>query len=152
AALIAVLPHEATHVVLAGGFGGQPIPRWADEGIAVLTEPSDKIEGHLRNLPQYYANRQLFSVRELIEQTYQPQQENYPEPRRIGVFYAQSVSVVDFLTHEKGSQVLTQFVRDGLRYGYTSALQRHYGFRSFEELEQRWSAYALRDLTAQANR
>jgi hypothetical protein len=142
-ALNAVLPHETTHVVLAGGFGGQPIPRWADEGIAVLTEPREKIDGHLRNLPKHYANGQLFGLRELIEQTYQPQQENYPEPRRIGAFYAQSVSVVDFLAHEKGPQVLTQFVRDGMRSGYEAALQRHYGYRSFAELEQRWSAAAL---------
>jgi hypothetical protein len=148
-ALNAVLPHEATHVVLAGGFGGQAIPRWADEGIAVLTEPRDKIDRHLRNLPQHYANHELFSLRELIEQTYQPQQENYPEPRRIGAFYAQSVSVVDFLAHEKGPQVLTQFVRDGMRNGYEAALQRHYGYRSFAELEQRWSAAAFRESSSQ---
>jgi hypothetical protein len=148
-ALVAVLPHEATHVVLAGGFAGQPIPRWADEGIAVLTEPREKIEGHLRNLPQHNAKRQLFGLRELIEQTYQPQQENYPEPRRIPAFYAQSVSVVDFLTREKGPQVLTQFVRDGMRSGYESALQRHYGFRNFEEFEQRWKASVFRNPSAQ---
>ena len=46
-----MLPHEATHVVLAGQFGDQPVPRWADEGMAVLTEPRDKIDRHLRNLP-----------------------------------------------------------------------------------------------------
>src|SRR5262249_551601 len=51
--LIAVLPHETTHTVLAGNFGEKPVPRWADEGMAVLSEPQDKIEAHLRNLPRH---------------------------------------------------------------------------------------------------
>ena len=37
--LTAILPHEVTHVVLADLFTVQQIPRWADEGIAVLAEP-----------------------------------------------------------------------------------------------------------------
>jgi len=32
-----VLPHEVTHAVLMLHFG-RPIPRWADEGAAVLAE------------------------------------------------------------------------------------------------------------------
>ena len=35
----AILPHEVTHVVLADLFTTQQIPRWADEGLAVLAEP-----------------------------------------------------------------------------------------------------------------
>ena len=41
--LDAVLPHETTHVVLAGMFGSFFVPRWADEGIAVLTEPDSEL-------------------------------------------------------------------------------------------------------------
>ena len=37
----AVLPHEITHVILADFFTEQQIPRWADEGLAVLAEPGD---------------------------------------------------------------------------------------------------------------
>jgi hypothetical protein len=123
--LRAVLPHEATHVVLAGQFGDQPVPRWADEGIAVLTEPRDKVERHLHNLARCRQEGQLFRLRELMEQSYQPQQDSYPEPRRIGAFYAQSVSLVEFLTNRRGPQVFTAFVRDGQRSGYETALQRH---------------------------
>ncbi len=136
--LTAVLPHETTHVVLAGNFGDQPVPRWADEGIAVLTEPRDKIERHTQRLPQHAQDRQLFSLRQLVNMS------DYPPPQQIPPFYAQSVSLVEFLTHEKGPQVFTQFVRDGLHGGYDAALQRHYGYRSFEELERRWSAFAFK--------
>lgn len=146
--LTAVLPHETTHVVLAGGFTDVPIPRWADEGIAVLTEPREQIDRHLRNLSKHYQDGTLFSVRELVEQTYQPQQEKYPEARRIGAFYAQSISLVEFLTNLNGPQTLTAFIRDGLRQGYEPALQRHYGIRDFNDLQQRWMQHAFRTVAA----
>jgi hypothetical protein len=137
--LIAVLPHETTHVVLAGNFGSQPVPRWADEGIAVLTEPSDRIDRHLRNLPKHRQERQLFSLWQLVHMN------EYPEPRYVGAFYAESVSLVDFLSHERGPAVFTQFVRDGMQEGYDVSLRRHYGFRDFDELEQRWQAHAFHE-------
>jgi hypothetical protein len=128
----AVLPHETTHVVIAGRFGEAPVPRWADEGLAVLTEPRDKIDRHLVKLPQYRQDRQLFSLRQLM------QLNDYPDPRYIGSFYAESVSLVDFLSRQKGPQTFTQFLREGLRGGYEPALRRHYGFADFNELEQHW--------------
>jgi hypothetical protein len=140
--LSAVLPHEATHVVLAGNFGQRPVPRWADEGIAVLTEPREKIERHLVNLPRHAQERQLFSLRELV------QMPDYPAPQRVGVFYAESVSLCEFLAKEKGPHILVAFIRDGMYGGFDAALQRHYGYVSFEELEQRWGAWAIRDRSA----
>jgi hypothetical protein len=133
----AVLPHEATHVVLAGNFGEQPVPRWADEGIAVLTEPREKIERHLCNLPRHSQEGQLFKLRDLV------QLNDYPQSHRVGVFYAQSVSLCEYLSKEKGPQVLVAFVRDGMRGGYEAALQKHYGYQSFEDLERRWNAWAF---------
>src|SRR5262249_71536 len=38
-----VLPHETTHVVLGDLFAGVPLPRWADEGMAVLSESPSQI-------------------------------------------------------------------------------------------------------------
>jgi hypothetical protein len=137
--LIAVLPHEATHVVLAGQFGNFQVPRWADEGMAVLTEPRDKVERHLQNLGRCRDEQQLFTLRDLM------QMNDYPEPRRISAFYAESVSVVDFLSNQQGPQVFSQFVRDGLRSGYEAALQKHYGYHDFNDLQQRWRQFAFGD-------
>lgn len=117
----AVLPHEATHVVLAGRFGKHPVPRWADEGIAVLSEPTHKIEQHRRNLLREAQAGKLFALKQLMEMN------DYPHPKRIGAFYAQSVFLVDFLTRAKGPVVFTAFVRDGLDTGWDGALRRHYG-------------------------
>jgi len=142
---MAVLPHEATHVVLAGNFGDKPVPRWADEGIAVLTEPRDKIERHLRTLPDHRQAHQLFPVKQLVNMS------DYPDPHYVAAFYAESVSLVEFLSKERGPEVFTQFVRDGLRENFDAALARHYGFVNFDDLEARWQAHAFGGQAAPAN-
>ena len=129
--LDAVLPHETTHIVLAGMFDNHHVPRWADEGIAVLTEPSFKIDQHRRNLERSQQEGLLFEVQELM------QLDDYPRSRRIGAFYAQSVCLVEFMTELRGPQVFTAFVRDGLREGYDEALRKHYDM-DMNELQQRW--------------
>lgn len=135
--LQAVLPHEATHVVLAGQFD-QPVPRWADEGMAVLTEPRTKIDLHLQNLGKCRQENTLFSVRQLMLMN------DYPDPRQISAFYAQSVSLVEYLSNERGPQVFTAFLREAIRTNnYEAALQKHFNYRNFEELQQRWAAKAL---------
>jgi hypothetical protein len=128
-----VLPHETTHVVLAGQFGNNHVPRWLDEGVAVLSEPAEKIQLHRRNLSQSIQNKTLIHLRDLLKM------DSYPAPAQIGTFYAQSVALVDYLTKLKGPMVLTQFVRDGLRDGYPSALEKHYGFKTVEDLETRFT-------------
>jgi hypothetical protein len=135
--LVAVLPHETTHVVVAGKFGPSPVPRWADEGMAVLTEPKDKIDRHLRKLPHYHQDQMLLSVRQVMLLN------DYPEAHYVGAFYAESVSLVDYLSREKGPQEFALFLREGLQGGYEAALQRHYGIHDYNELDQRWRKFAF---------
>ena len=106
--------------VLAGNFGPYAVPRWADEGLAVLSEPVAKIEQHRMNVTKAAREQKLFTVHELIHLN------DYPEPRRLEAFYAQSVMLVDFLAQKKGPTVLVQFIRDGLKEGYEGSLRRHY--------------------------
>jgi hypothetical protein len=133
-----VLPHETTHIVLYGRFGARHLPRWADEGIAVNTEPHDLIEMHLRNLTRYRQDRMLFSMAQLVRMP------EYPEARLVGPFYAQSVSLVEYLCAQPGGAVvLTKFIRDGMEGNWEAALQRHYGIESFDELDRRWQEHAF---------
>ncbi len=133
----AVLPHEATHVVLAGQFGEQAIPRWADEGVAVLTEPREKIDRHLRNLVRCKQETGLFTAKQLMQMA------DYPEARYVTVFYAESVSLVEFLSDKKGPETFTKFVRAGLKDGWETALKQHYGYKSFDDMQQEWHAKAF---------
>ncbi len=134
--LTAVLPHETTHVALAGRFGSRPLPRWADEGMAVLSEPYDKVNRHLRTLPQAYQDGRAFSAGQLMKQ------EDYPGNGMLTAFYGQSVALVNYLTELKGARVFTEFLQAAQREGYEAALRRHYGFRDFNELEQQWRPLA----------
>jgi hypothetical protein len=135
--LSAVLPHEAAHTVLHGMFTKEALPRWANEGMAVLGEPMAQIKGHLTRLRQYREAGLLLDVQALVEMW------DYPT-HHVAAFYAQSVSLVAFLAASKDPPVFTRFLRDARHVGYEKALQNHYGW-SFSELDQRWQAFAFRE-------
>jgi hypothetical protein len=135
-----VLPHEATHVVLGGNFGKHEVPRWADEGIAVLSETESRIAAHRVNLAKVMREGRLMKVRDVM------MMKNYPQPSQIIAFYAQSTSLVDYLCRLAGPATFTQFVRDGLEAGYEAALQKHYNIHDFNELEERWTRHIQAEL------
>lgn len=132
-----VLPHEATHVVLGDLFANMPLPRWADEGMAVLAETPGQVERYLRTLRSRRQQGQLVPLTQILSQA------EYPDAAAITVFYVESVSVVEFLAAERGPATFIRFVRD-LPNGLEAALQRHYGIASVPALQERWLV-ALRD-------
>jgi hypothetical protein len=131
------LPHETTHVVLVGKFGDKPLPRWADEGLAVMAEPREQIERYLAKLQDCRKARQLFYFNKMLEM------QDYPEPRRVDAFYCESVSLVEFLIREKDAFTLTKFLRDGQHNGFEAAAKTHYGFASLNDMQQSWEKYAF---------
>jgi hypothetical protein len=131
------LPHETTHVVLAGKFGDKPLPRWADEGLAVMAEPREQIDRYLAKLQDCRKARQLFYFNKMLEM------QDYPDARRIDAFYCESVSLVQFLIQQKDPYTLTKFLRDGQRNGFEAAARTQYGFNNLNELQQSWEKYAF---------
>ena len=81
-------------------------------------------------------NRELFPVGQLMRL------DDYPDPRYVGSFYAESVSLVEFLSKDN-PQVFGRFLHEGLDGGYEPALQKYYGVKDFSELDQRWQQYAF---------
>ncbi len=132
-----VLPHETTHAVLYGRFGPFDLPRWADEGMAVLSEPPESPARWVRRAPRFRQEGQTFSAQQLI-QLRSESRGDWPEPNLISSFYAHSVALVDFLCKQKGPQVFAQFLGDSLRLGDEAALKKHYGFQGFQDLDARW--------------
>jgi hypothetical protein len=131
----AVLPHEITHVVLAGRFGNHSLPRWADEGMAVLTEPRSKQDSHLVNLSQSRRNRRGFGCAQLLTMG------DYPGGGQMLDFYAHSVGVCRLLVEKGGTEKLVQFLRQSLQSGnYEVALREVYGI-DFASLEAEFNQF-----------
>lgn len=138
----AVLPHEATHVVFAGQFEGKHVPRWADEGTAVLSEPEEKIELHRRNMRKLAKEQGPYGLKAFMEL------EEYPHSKYIGLFYAQSVTVTEFLVKKKGAMTFTAFVRHGVKAGdWETAAKKQYGM-TLAELDAEWKTEALTEKSA----
>ncbi len=130
--LTASLPHETTHAVLAGHFGKHHVPRWADEGMALLSEPDARLDVYRRKLDEAQRGGLLFPLHNLMTL------EDYPTASRAFAFYVQSVSVTDYLVKQPGgAQAFSRFVNEALRTGYDAAAQKVYGL-DMNTLQQRW--------------
>ncbi len=130
--LTAALPHELTHVVLKDRFSTMTVPRWADEGMAILADSDAKQGRHLRDLADGVASNNLFDTAALVGL------ENYPGASHIGVFYGQSVSLVKYLVDEKGPRQFVDFIARTSTQGYDAALQECYGLHDVGQLDRRW--------------
>jgi hypothetical protein len=130
-----VLPHEITHTVMAIRFNGRT-PRWANEGMAMLSESAEARERFQDQLRDCWRKDDLFAP-EVVMHT--------NEQRHIMTveYYAQSMSLVEFFVAEKGRRTFVRFLRDSIRTSYAAGLKKHYSIHSFAELERRWRAFAF---------
>jgi hypothetical protein len=133
--LASVLPHEVTHVVLADLFPDQPIPRWADEGMAVLAEPVSEQGLRAADLADPLAAGRLFRVQDLMAM-------DYPDGKYWGLYYAQSVSVTRYLVELDSPARFIQFLQASQDGGVEVQLRKHYQIDGFADLQRRWHTYA----------
>ncbi len=122
------LPHEITHCVLAAHFG-RPLPRWADEGIALLSEPAKEQADH-----DIKCREVLNGGKALVLKTLLPMTEY---PKDLVVLYAQGHSVARFL-HARDAKKLLPLLEASFADGWDKALKATYGFADADELEKAW--------------
>ena len=133
--LAAILPHEVTHVVLADLFTTQQIPRWADEGIAVLSEPSAEQEPAAAELHEPLEAGRVFDLRKLMSM-------DYPDAKDWSLYYAQSVSLDAIPGRTRTARAIDP-VRAGIqRKGIEAAFAGTYRIGGFAELQERWTECA----------
>lgn len=138
--VVAILPHEVTHVVLADLFPSQQIPRWADEGMAVLAEPHSEQRLRAADLDKPLTSGQLFKLNELMVM-------DYPDGKFWSLYYAQSVSLTRFLVDQGSPAQFIQFVQGAQQRGFESELKRLYKINGFDDLQKRWLDYARANST-----
>jgi hypothetical protein len=135
--MVSALPHEMTHVILADRFATRQIPRWADEGIAILSEPAARqgirrsaMQRALVRIPRYSAT-DLVALRE------------YPTGDRRDAFYGQSASLVAYLIERESPAKFIEFLQFGQQRGFESALAETYQIRSLADLDTLWRPQLL---------
>ncbi|MBI1918671.1 MAG: sigma-70 family RNA polymerase sigma factor [Planctomycetes bacterium] len=125
-----VLPHEVTHTILAHAVG-KPLPRWADEGAAVLAEDDQEHRRYDRLVTRIIDERRAMPLRRLFALN--------EYPRDVMTLFAQGYSVTNFLVGKNDRQTFLAFVKLGMRDGWDRAV-RAYNFRDVEALEDTWLA------------
>lgn len=129
---LAALPHEMTHVVLADAFGDWRPPLWADEGMAILSDPLDKRRGHAADVRRAVATGRQFEPAELLSS------DAYPADSRWGAYYGQSAAVVQFLVERKSAPDFLSFLAIADKRGYDAAVREIYGLRDVSALRGAW--------------
>jgi RNA polymerase sigma factor (sigma-70 family) len=126
-----VLPAQVAHAVLATHFG-KPVPRWVDEGIAIMSEsPEEQVRLQRMIMEMAVAGRTV-KVKELLTM------KDYP--RDVMVLYVQGHSLTEFLVKRKDRTTLLRFVKDGMDGDWNKAAANHYGFRDLDEMDTAWRA------------
>lgn len=140
------LLHEVTHTVLATHFG-KPLPRWADEGIALLNEPAAaQLEHDIKCRELLNAGRGIPLKHLLSMMEY---------PKDLPLLYAQGHTLTRFLI-QRGAKLgrkpegekanpfrhLIDFIDAGLRKntpeGWNAAVKEHYDFADSDALQEAW--------------
>lgn len=135
-----ILPHEICHLIVKDFIGfDKSLPLWFEEGLAQLQE-SDKKELAERVMKEVSAKNMIipfsmFSRYDVRKET---------EAVRVIIFYAQSISVMDFLIKKYGLrrfQQLCSFLKEGKNFD--EAFEKAYIslFKSFNEVEDKWYRY-----------
>ncbi|MFH5805070.1 hypothetical protein ACG2DA_13555, partial [Alienimonas sp. DA493] len=157
--LDSVIPHEVNHTIFASHFR-KPLPRWADEGAATLTEfKSERMRQRLTLVRQWKTHR--YRVSHLITQTEYPGDPRNPSPGdadKVMQVYAQGYSLADFLVQKGGKAAFLKALDDasrripgggrgGIDWEYpldrwNAALEKHFGL-TVQDLEREWHGWVM---------
>lgn len=129
------LPHEMTHVVLGERFQGQSLPRWADEGIAMLSESADKHRERLENLQKLLTANTTCPIADVLSYTH------LPAPHLRDAYYGQSLALTSLLIQKSTPAKFADFIEESQTSGIESALQSHYSIRDVAVLQRVWNEW-----------
>jgi len=134
------LPHELTHVVLAGRFPGRQLPHWLNEGLAMTSETVELQQRRLDVLDAARTTGSLPTLEHFLTL------DNPMQSLEADLVYAVSFSLVDYLRDQWGEERLLEFVDRALDKDCDAALRDVYQIEGgLKELQQRWSATPVED-------
>lgn len=134
--MLAALPHEMTHVLLADRYQGQQPPPWLDEGVATLADTITKQQRHLRDLQMALSGGNRMSIATMVAL-------DGPIPsRQRASFYGQSVALATILTRLDHPHRIFEFAQAAQEHGAERALKRVYKL-DLADLDRRIANLAL---------
>lgn len=135
--LDSVLPHEINHTIFACYFR-RPLPRWADEGAASLIEHASErkrlqdIHSRVMGTPRKITLQQLLTIKE------------YPKDmHQVLALYAEGHSLADYLIQRSDKPTYLAFLQTAHEQGWDAALEKHYQYRSLQDLERQWDGWVM---------
>ncbi len=128
---LAALPHELVHVLFADAFPNDPPSKWAEEGLALLVDPADKRARHARDLESALRTHSTLPLDRFLSDV------DYPASSQRAVFYAQSMSLVEYFTELDSPKEFVRYLRLSAEMGQDHALEAVYRLDR-RELERRW--------------
>jgi hypothetical protein len=126
-----VLVHELSHVALYRAVGGNDVPRWFNEGVAIH-QSEVRMLPRMESLLRAAAGRSMLRLSELDD--------HFPKrPYEVNLAYAQSADVIAFLRRSGGDERRFHRMIYALRAGETfdTALANAYGWTRIG-LERQW--------------
>ncbi len=134
-----ILPHEMGHIIFREfvGFENPAIPLWLDEGVASYQEAQRRAVAPML-VKEAIRNNSFMDLEKLSNLN----PRSMPDEQSVNLFYAQSLSIVDFLIKEFGSDNFVLFCQ-GLRdkRDLERALAYAYPFRDLKDFNRAWQNY-----------
>jgi hypothetical protein len=135
------LPHEMGHIIFREfvGFNNPAVPVWLDEGVASYQQ--DLRFSAAGIIKDALENNRIIPLTKLSGISLH----STTNTATVDLFYAQAVSVVDFLINEFGQDrfvLFCQTLRD--KKNLDKALIAAYSFENIEELDKAWKRYISR--------
>lgn len=136
-----ILPHELGHIIFREfvGFENNSIPLWLDEGVACYQEnlrrPTAK-----RIVAQAMGTEKFISLEELSGFNIR----SADNDEVVKIFYAEAVSIIDYLIKEFGEYRFVLFcrrLRD--KRSFKDALSSSYPFKNIKQLDRAWQEFIL---------
>lgn len=133
------LPHEMGHIIFREYIGLEPeVPLWFEEGVAMYQEKAKRF-GANAAVKEAVENGEFIPLKQLTDMRLY----NNSPAEELGLFYAESASIVYYMISELGEFNFVRFCR-ALREGkgFTDALQNVYvRFRNLDDLNRAWLNY-----------
>jgi len=136
-----ILPHEMGHIIFREfvGFDNTAVPLWLEEGVACYQEDLKRVSSG--RLVKVALKQGTFMT---LEKLTNFNSRETKDSLRVNLFYAEAVSIIEYLIREFGKDKFVLFCQD-LRdkRNLERAIASTYPFSNMQELDQGWQKYLV---------